>query len=88
MGKKSPDMAEINRYSPEELKRKFKTTCAAAERSISDILIDLVEDWIAEQETQNNPPARKGKEAEDDSERMIPMRQLSGHSIPCCGTVP
>lgn len=68
MGKKSPDMAEINGYIPKELKRKFKTTCAAVERSMSDVLIDLIEDWIAEQETQNNPSAGKGKEAEDDSD--------------------
>jgi hypothetical protein len=68
MGKKSPDMAEINGYIPKELKRKFKTTCAAAERSMSDVLIDLIEDWIAEQEAQNNPPAGKGKGIEDDSD--------------------
>jgi len=34
---------------------------------MSDVLIDLIEDWIAEQEAQNNPPAGKGKEAENDS---------------------
>ncbi len=62
-------MAEINGYIPKELKRKFKTTCAAVERSMSDVLIDLIEDWIAEQETQNNPPTEKGKEVEDDSDR-------------------
>ncbi len=61
-------MAEINGYIPKELKRKFKTTCAAVERSMSDVLIDLIEDWIAEQEAQNNPPAGKGKEAENDSD--------------------
>lgn len=69
MGKKSPDMAEINGYIPKELKRKFKTTCAAVERSMSDVLIDLIEDWIAEQEAQNNPPAEKGKGVEDDSDK-------------------
>jgi hypothetical protein len=67
MGKKSPDMAEINGYISKELKRKFKTVCAAADRSMSDVLIELIEGWIEEQEAQkNNPPAGKGKGVEDE----------------------
>ncbi|MBW4547448.1 MAG: ParG [Symplocastrum torsivum CPER-KK1] len=61
-------MAEINGYIPKELKRKFKTVCAAADRSMSDVLIELIEGWIEEQEAQNNPPAKKGKGIEDDSD--------------------
>lgn len=65
MGKKSPDMAEINGYIPKELKRKFKTACAATDRPMSDVLIELIEGWLADQEAQNNPPAGKGKGVED-----------------------
>jgi hypothetical protein len=68
MGKKSPDMAEINGYIPKELKRKFKTTCAAVERSMSDVLIDLIEGWIEEQEALNNPPAEKDKGVGEDND--------------------
>lgn len=68
MGKKSPDMAEINGYIPKELKRKFKTTCAAAERSMSDVLIDLIEGWIEEQEALNNPPAEQSKGVDQDND--------------------
>jgi hypothetical protein len=48
--------------------RKFKAVCAAADRSMSDVLIELIEGWIEEQEVQNNPPAKKGKGAKDDSD--------------------
>ena len=68
MGKKSPDMAEINGYIPKELKRKFKTTCAAAERSMSDVLIELIEGWIEEQEVKENSSTAKGKGIEDYSD--------------------
>lgn len=66
MGKKSPDMAEINGYIPKELKRKFKIACAAVDRSMSDVLIELMEGWIDEQDTQNSSPSSKGEEARDD----------------------
>lgn len=35
---------------------------------MSDVLIDLIEDWIAEQEALNNPPAEKGKGVDQDND--------------------
>ena len=61
-------MAEINGYIPKELKRKFKTACAAVDRPMSDVLIELIDGWLADQEAQENPPAAKGKGVEDDED--------------------
>ena len=54
MSKKDPGMAELNGYIPKELKIKFKMLCAAQERSMSDVLIELITDWINEQEDRTS----------------------------------
>ncbi len=60
-----PDLAEINGYIPKELKRKFKTACAVGDRSISDVLIDLMKGWIDEQDEQNRSSGSKGEAGRD-----------------------
>lgn len=52
MSKKNPEMAELNGYIPKELKIKFKTLCAAQDRSMSDVLVDMITDWINQQEDE------------------------------------
>lgn len=39
-------MAELNGYVPKELKRDFKILCAAQERSMSEVLTELIQGWI------------------------------------------
>lgn len=43
-------MAELNGYIPKELKVKFKTLCAAQDRSMSDVLVEIITEWINQQE--------------------------------------
>ncbi|NJN57072.1 MAG: hypothetical protein HC879_05980 [Leptolyngbyaceae cyanobacterium SL_5_9] len=50
MSKKNPEMAELNGYIPKELKVKFKTLCAAQDRSMSDVLVEIITEWINQQE--------------------------------------
>ncbi|MEA5499197.1 plasmid partition protein ParG [Limnoraphis robusta Tam1] len=52
MSKKSPGMSELNGYIPKELKLKFKSLCAAQDRSMSEVLVELITNWINEQEEQ------------------------------------
>lgn len=57
MGRKLSDMAKINSYISKELKRKFKTAYAAVNRSMYDVMIELIEGWIDEQDTETAPLA-------------------------------
>ncbi len=69
MAKIPANMAELNGYIPKDLKRRFKSLCVDSDRSMSDVLVELIEGWIADQEAQkNNPPAKKGKGGKDDSD--------------------
>ncbi|XGV97734.1 MAG: hypothetical protein ACAF41_02100 [Leptolyngbya sp. BL-A-14] len=44
------EVAELNGYIPKELKVKFKTLCAAQDRSMSDVLVEIITEWIHQQE--------------------------------------
>jgi hypothetical protein len=52
MSKKDPGMSELNGYIPKELKLKFKSLCAVQDRSMSEVLVELITNWINEQEEQ------------------------------------
>ena len=54
MSKKDPGMAELNGYVPKELKLKFKSLCAAQDKSMSEVLVELITDWINEQEDEED----------------------------------
>ncbi len=45
-------MSELNGYIPKELKLKFKSLCAVQDRSMSEVLVELITNWINEQEEQ------------------------------------
>ena len=44
MAKIPANMAELNGYIPKDLKRRFKSLCVDADRSMSDVLVELI-DW-------------------------------------------
>lgn len=46
MSKKDPGMSELNGYIPKELKLKFKSLCAAQDLSMSEVLVELISEWI------------------------------------------
>ncbi|MDY6781198.1 MAG: plasmid partition protein ParG [Cyanobacteriota bacterium] len=49
---KPEGMVEINGYIPKELKREFKLACIAVDRTMGDVLTELVEKWLKEQKKE------------------------------------
>ncbi|MGD2182720.1 plasmid partition protein ParG [Lusitaniella coriacea] len=47
--KKPKGMVELNGYIPKETKREFKLACTAIDRTMSNVLTELVENWLEEQ---------------------------------------
>jgi hypothetical protein len=43
------DIVELNGYIPRTLKREFKLACTAIDRTMSEVLTELVEKWLEEQ---------------------------------------
>lgn len=52
MAKLPPNMSELSTYIDKDLKLKFKLACTARERSMSEIVTELIEGWLEE----NEPP--------------------------------
>jgi hypothetical protein len=53
MKSKKPDgMTEINGYVPKELKIEFKKQCVAIDRTMGDVLAELMRDWLEKQKEQ------------------------------------
>jgi hypothetical protein len=48
MAKLPPNMAELSTYIDKDLKLKFKLACTARERSMSEIVTELIEGWLEE----------------------------------------
>lgn len=57
MPKIPPNMAELNGYIEKDLKRRFKLACTAQDRSMSEVLSELIERWLEEQQ---EPPRSNG----------------------------
>lgn len=52
MASKKPEgMVELNGYIPKELKREFKTLCTAQEKTMGEVLTDLIQAWVSQQKT-------------------------------------
>ncbi|MGB3239283.1 MAG: hypothetical protein WBB29_13375 [Geitlerinemataceae cyanobacterium] len=47
--KKPEGMVELNGYIPKELKREFKLACTAVDRTMGEVLTELVQNWLEEQ---------------------------------------
>jgi hypothetical protein len=56
MAKLPPNMTELSTYIDKDLKLKFKLACTARERSMSDIVTELIEGWLEE----NDKPSASG----------------------------
>ncbi len=52
MAKLPPNMTELSTYIDKDLKLKFKLACTARERSMSDVVTELIEGWLE----QSDPP--------------------------------
>jgi hypothetical protein len=61
MAKLPPNMAELSTYIDKDLKLRFKLACTAAERSMSDVVTELIEGWLEQSEfpTASNQPKAK-----------------------------
>lgn len=44
--KKPEGMVELNGYIEKDLKREFKTECTAQDRTMGDVLSELIRDWL------------------------------------------
>lgn len=49
-------------FLPESLRAKFKSICALKGISMNEVLVELVEDWIQENEAESST-LKKGKKA-------------------------
>lgn len=48
MAKLPPNMTDVTVYMDKELKLQFKLACTAQERSMSEVVVELVESWLEE----------------------------------------
>lgn len=52
-------MAELSTYVEKELKLRFKIACTAQERSMSDVVTELIEEWLEKNEHSNQGTDKK-----------------------------
>jgi hypothetical protein len=61
MAKLPPNMTELSTYIDKDLKLKFKLACTAKERSMSEIVTELIEGWLEENDTTKPSSGGKGR---------------------------
>lgn len=47
-----PNVTELSAYIDKDLKIKFKVACTLQERSMSNVVTELIEQWIKENENK------------------------------------
>jgi hypothetical protein len=47
--KKPEGMVELNGYVPKELKTEFKKACVSVDRTMGDVLAELMKEWLEKQ---------------------------------------
>jgi ParG len=60
MAKLPPNMTELSSYIDKDLKLRFKLACTAKQKTMSEVITDLIEEWL--EENENPSPAKKEKE--------------------------
>ncbi|WP_322730378.1 hypothetical protein [Nostoc sp. ChiQUE01b] len=58
MPKILPNMTEINAYY-KDAKRRFKLACTVIDKTIPEVMVELLETWLEEQEQRNQKPDKK-----------------------------
>ena len=56
----NPYYAELSSYIDKDLKLRFKLACTAKQKTMSEVITDLIEEWL--EENENPSPAKKEKE--------------------------
>ena len=56
MAKLPPNMTELSSYVDKDLKLRFKLACTAKQRTMSEVITELIEEWLEENEAQ--PPGK------------------------------
>ncbi|MCW5318952.1 MAG: plasmid partition protein ParG [Nostoc sp.] len=59
MAKLPPDMTELSSYIDKDLKLRFKLACTAKQKTMSEVITDLIEEWL--EENENPSPVKKEK---------------------------
>lgn len=59
MPKIPPNMTEISAYIDKDVKRRFKLACTAIDKSMSEVMVDLVETWLEQQEQNKSDNDKK-----------------------------
>ena len=54
------DLAQINAYVPAEMKKEFKLECLKAGTTMSDVITDLVSDWLESRQQSPAPEPNTG----------------------------
>lgn len=50
--KKPEGMVELNGYVEKDLKREFKTACTSQDRTMGDVLSELIREWLSKQKAK------------------------------------
>ena len=51
MAKLPPNMTELSTYINKDLKLRFKLACTAKEKTMSEVMVDLIEQWLEQQKS-------------------------------------
>lgn len=52
----------VSIYLSEDMRARFKSACALHKKSMNEVLVEFIEEYLAENE-QSPPPPKKGKGA-------------------------
>lgn len=61
MAKLPSNMTELSAYVEKDLKLRFKLACTAQERSMSDVVTELIEEWLEKNELPTPKDAKGDK---------------------------
>ena len=58
-------MTELSSYVDKDLKLRFKLACTAKQKTMSEVITDLIEEWLEQNEAP--PPGKTSNQSKEDS---------------------
>lgn len=52
----------VSIYLSEDVRARFKSACALHKKSMNEVLVEFIEDYLKENESSASAPKKKGKE--------------------------
>ncbi|MFB2979531.1 plasmid partition protein ParG [Microseira sp. BLCC-F43] len=65
VAKLPPNMTELSSYVDKDLKLRFKLACTAKQKTMSEVITDLIEEWLEQNEAP--PPGKTSNQGKGDS---------------------